>query len=106
VYEALVNEVSATVVSERQAQRSSLVHLRRRQSATFARYRLTAWCTEVELSTIKALWFEGLSLRQLANRDRVSPAAVGDRIARLRYKAPEFWNWWRLKHYSRRNRCS
>jgi hypothetical protein len=82
-------------------QRSSLAALRRRKAATFARYRLAGWCTAVEVSTIDALWFEGVSLRQLAKRERVSPAAISDRIAGLRYKTPEFWNWWRLKNYTR-----
>lgn len=81
---------------------SSLQELRRRQSATFARYRLAGWCTLLELETIEALWLEGLSLRQLARRAGVSPAAIGDRIERLSRKAPEFYHWWILKHRRRR----
>ena len=90
-------------VSRSLPQRSSLAALRRRKAATFARYRLAGWCTAVELSTIDALWFEGVSLRQLAKREGVTPAAISDRIAGLRHqhKAQEFSNWWRLKNYSR-----
>jgi hypothetical protein len=84
--------------------RSLLTDLRRRVSATFARYRSSEICTKAELRTIEALWIEGLSLRALARRDRVTPTAVADRISRLERKAPEFWNWWRLKH-RRRRRC-
>jgi hypothetical protein len=82
--------------------RSSVAELRRRQSACFARYRMGGCCTAVELWTIEALWFGGVSLRDLARRDGVSAAAISDRIARLMHKAPEFWNWWRLKHRTRR----
>jgi len=90
--------------SRRRPNGSSLAVLRRRKAATFARYRLAGWCTAVELSTIDALWFEGVSLRQLSKREGVSPAAISDRIAGLRRKAPEFANWWRLKHYTRQRR--
>ena len=76
--------------------------LRRRQSAAFARYRLAGHCTQVELRTIEGLWFEGISLRALAGREQVSPAAIGARISGLRYKAPEFWNWWRVKNQHHR----
>jgi hypothetical protein len=82
-------------------QRSSLTTLRRRKAATFARYRQAGWCTAVELSTIDALWFEGVTLRQLAKREGVSPAAISDRIVRLSHKAQEFSNWWRLKNHTR-----
>lgn len=82
--------------------RSSAADLRRRQSAAFALYRCDGWCTAVELATIEALWFEGLSLRGLARRDKVSPAAISDRISGLRHKAPHFWNWWRAKNQGRR----
>ena len=82
---APLNEPSPPPVpdSRRRPQRSSLAALRRRKAATFARYRLAGWCTAVELSTIDALWFEGVSLRQLAKREGVSPAAISDRIAGL-----------------------
>lgn len=105
---APLNEPSSSPVpdSRYRPQRSSLAALRRRKAATFARYRLAGWCTVVELSTIEALWFEGLSLRQLAKREGVSPAAISDRIDGLRHahKAQEFSNWWRLKNYTRQRR--
>jgi hypothetical protein len=90
--------------SDQTPQRSSLAALRRRQSATFTRYRLARWCTVIELSTIEALWFEGVSLRDLARREGVSPAAISSRIAGLSHKAPEFANWWRLKNSAHQRR--
>lgn len=88
-------------------ERSMLVELRRRVSATVARYRLEKWCTPIELATIDALWCQGLCLRQVARCDGVSPAAIGARIEGLARKAPEFYRWWRLKHRARRalRRC-
>lgn len=67
-----------------------------------ARYRLAGWCTPIELATIEALWFDEISLRELARRDGVTAAAIGARIAGLMRKAPEFYRWWRLKN---RLRC-
>jgi hypothetical protein len=84
----------------------SRASLHRRQSATMARYRRDEWCTETELRTIESLWIEGVSLRKLARREDVTPTAIGDRVARLSLKAPEFWNWWRLKNVARRRHVS
>jgi hypothetical protein len=86
--------------SEWRPTNSSLRALKRRQSATFSKYRRQAWCTELELATIDGLWNHGLSLRQLARRQRVSPAAISARISGLTKsgKAPEFTHWWRLRN--------
>jgi hypothetical protein len=88
-------------------ERSMLVELRRRVSATVARYRLEKWCTPTELATINALWCRGLRLRQLARHDGVTPSAIVTRVEGLARKAPEFYRWWRLKHRARRasHRC-
>jgi hypothetical protein len=82
-------------------QRSMLTELRRRVSATMARYRNQEWCTATELRTIEALWLDGMTLREFARRERVQPAAIGTRIDGLARKAPEFYHWWRLKNRRR-----
>lgn len=99
-----IGRVSDTDLESRPA-RVSLRALKRRQAATFSKYRRQAWCTELELATIDGLWNHGLSLRQLARRHRVSPAAISDRIDRLTMsgKAPEFTHWWRLRNAMRLN---
>ena len=81
-----------------------LPSLLRRVSAVVARYRNEAWCTDAQLRTIESLWVEGLSLRELARREGVAPAAIEARINGLHTKAPEFYRWWRLKHRTRRRR--
>lgn len=83
-------------------ERSMLVELRRRVSATIARYRLAGWCSPTELRTIEALWQNGMTLRALARRDGLAPAAIGARIEGLHSKAPEFYRWWLLKNRTRR----
>jgi hypothetical protein len=79
-----------------------LAELLRRVSATVARYRNHGWCTPTELRTIEALWLDGVSLRELARREHVKPAAISARIEGLARKAPEFYRWWLLKHRRRR----
>ena len=86
--------------------RDSAAWLRRRQSATFSRYRRDQRCTPIELRTIEALWFAGLALREVARREGVSPTAIAQRITGLQRKAPEFWNWWRLKNAAKRRRSA
>jgi hypothetical protein len=71
--------------------------LRRRQSAALSRYRRQGWCTAIDLRTIAAMWVGGFGTRQLARVEGVSPTAISDRVARLRFKAPEFWRWYRLR---------
>jgi len=45
------------------------------------------------LALIEALWQAGTSLREFARQRRVSPAAVGDQIERLRHRCPRFYRW-------------
>lgn len=92
----------ATRQFEHRPQRSMLAELRRRVSATMARYRNQGWCTPTELRTIEALWVDGMSLREFARRERVQAAAIGARIEGLARKAPEFYRWWLLKNRRRR----
>lgn len=89
---------------QQEALTTSGQQLRRRQAAAFARYRLDGLCSPAVLRTIEGLWFEELSLREVARREGVSPAAISDRVSRLRFKTPEFWLWWRLRHRTRRRR--
>ena len=70
--------------------------VRRYRSAVVARYRRNGECTEAELRTIEALYLEGLTLRGFARREGVSPSAIGQRLAGLFRKAPEFCNWYRF----------
>jgi hypothetical protein len=81
--------------------KSAMRVLRRRQSAAFSRYRRAGWCTSIELRTIEAMWFGGFGTRELARAEGVSPAAISDRVARLRFKSPEFWRWARLRRLYR-----
>lgn len=85
-------------------ERSMLVELRRRVAATVARYEMQEWLTPAQLRTIRALWIEGLSLREFARREGVAPAAIESRINGLPAKAPEFYRWYRLKNRNRRRR--
>ena len=87
-----------------QPERSMLRELRRRVSATMARYRMQNWLTPTQLRTIQALWIEGVSLREFARREGVKPAAIESRIDGVHTKAPEFYKWYRLKHRNRRRR--
>ena len=76
---------------------------------TITRYEATDAFTAVEIRTIKALWLDGLSLRQLAGHEGVTAEAVRNRIEGNRHgqggvknKAPEFYRWWAFKNRSRR----
>ena len=96
----LPNDVAFVATPRESEQRSiqqDLVRCRRRQSAAFSRYRREKLCTAKDLRTIQSMWFDGLGLRGVARLEGVSPAAVADRIARLKLKAPEFWRWCRLR---------
>lgn len=86
------------------AERSMLVELRRRVSATVARYRNQTSCTLTELRTIEALWLDGMTLRELARREGVMPQAISARINGLANKAPEFCRYWRQKNRSHQRR--
>jgi predicted DNA-binding protein YlxM (UPF0122 family) len=78
-----------------------LMELRRRVAAEIARYRLSGVFTVKDISTIEALWQDGLGLRELARKESVAPQAIADRIQRLQSKAPRFFRWWQLKNRAR-----
>lgn len=80
-----------------------LAELRRLVAKTIARYRNEGQCTPAQLRMIELMWVDGVGLREIARRDGVSPQAISWRIWHLRSRAPEFWNWWRLKNASRQN---
>ena len=67
----------------------------------FRRYCAEGRCTPKQLHTIECLLIEGLSLRELAKLDGVSPQSITARIAGLAGRAPEFCRWWRRLHASR-----
>jgi|SRR5581483_2786162 len=58
--------------------------------------------TDIEIQTIDALLYEGLSLRELASREGVTDEAIRARLIGRRgrggllKKAPEFAKWWRF----------
>lgn len=85
-------------------ERSRLPALRRRVSAELARYRASGLFSTKELRTIEALWIEGLSLREHARREGVTPQAIEVRIHAMRQRAVRFWHWWRLKNQMRARR--
>lgn len=93
-------DVSSTTTPSRPEQ-SRLRALLRRKAAVMATYRNHEECTAIEISTIEALWYDGLSLRSLARRDGVSAAAIETRLHSISKKAPEFFRWWRLKQQHR-----
>ena len=80
-------------------EKSHLPELRRQRDLTMLRYRQEERCTNVELRTMRALWIEGLSLREFARREGVKAQAISARINGLANKAPEFYRWWRRKHF-------
>lgn len=86
--------------------RSMLAELRRRVSAEVARYRMSGLFSDKELKTIEALWLDGRPLRVLARLDGVTAQAIGDRIERVKNRAPRFYAWWRLKHRTRARRVA
>lgn len=86
-------------------ERSMLLELRRRVSAEVARYRLSGLCSAADLALIEALWCDGKSLREYARELGVTPAAVGDRIERLRERCPRFYRFWLFKNRRRREAC-
>jgi len=88
-------------VADGVSDQSILPELRRRVSATVARYRAESRCTDVELRTIEALWLDGLGLRQFARNEQVEAQAITGRINGLANKAPQFYRWWRLKNLNR-----
>lgn len=85
-------------------ERSMLAELSRRVSAEVARYRMSKLFSLKELTTIEALWIEGISLRALARREGVAAQAIETRIERLKDRAPRFYRWWRLKNRTRARR--
>ena len=58
--------------------------------------------TLTQLRTIRALLLEGRSLREFARQEGVKPAAISCRIESVRFKAPQFYEWWATTHRSRR----
>lgn len=83
------------------AEPSRLAELRRRVAKTIARYRNEGRCTAAQLRMIELMWVDGIGLREMGRRDGVAPQAISWRIWSLRSRAPEFWNWWRLKNLNR-----
>jgi hypothetical protein len=77
--------------------------LRRQKANLLERYRREGQCTLTQLETIKALLLDGLSLQEHARRERVSPAAISSRIARLEKTASVFHRWWTACHRARRD---
>jgi predicted DNA-binding protein YlxM (UPF0122 family) len=59
--------------------------------------------TLTQLHTIRLLLIDQLSLREVARREGVTPAAISDRIESLREKAPKFYRWWIARHVIRRH---
>ncbi len=83
---------------------SRLPELLRRVAAEIAKYRMSGLCSPKELRTIEALWRDGISLREHARQERVTPQAIESRIAHLKDRAVRFWTWWRLKNRIRARR--
>lgn len=81
---------------------SIFVDVYRHHSAVFARYRAENRCTPKQLITIEALYIEGISQNELAEREGVTAAAIESRIDALANKAPEFYRWWRKLNERRR----
>jgi len=77
------------------------VDIYRHHAAVFARYCAEGRCSMKQLRTIEALYMDGMSLRELAVVEGVSPQAISTRIDALANKAPEFYRWWRRSNASR-----
>lgn len=81
---------------------SMLPELRRRVSAEIARYRMSGMCSTLDIELVEALWQDGKSLRAYARERKVSPAAIGDHIERLRFRCVRFYLFWLWKNRGRR----
>ena len=71
-----------------------LIRQRRRLSAMLARWR-RAGASPKQMEVIEHLLLRGLSQGACAALLKVTPAAISDRIHRLKRIAPEFYRWWR-----------
>lgn len=83
--------------------------LREQISGVLNRYQSGGNFSEIELRTIRALWLDGLSLRQFAKSEGVTAEAVRARIegnrkgqGGIKRKAPQFYRWWAFKQRRRR----
>src|SRR5262245_20377324 len=93
--------------------RSSLDHfvdLYRHHATVVPRNSAEARCDSRQLHLIEALSIDGMSLREFATHEGVTPQAVSSRINALANRAPEFYRWWRRTNashqHSRRWRAS
>lgn len=86
---------------ESSAQRQ-ISRLRRAAARLLAECRL-AGCTPTQIRTMDLL-MQGTSLHEVAKLEGRTAAAIEARIQGLRWKAPRFFNGWRLAHRSRRRR--
>ena len=77
------------------------VDIYRHHAVVFARYCAEGRCSVTQLRTIEALYIDGMSLREFAAKERVTPQAISTRIDALANKAPEFYRWWRRSNTSR-----
>jgi hypothetical protein len=74
----------------------------RHYNSVYRRYCREARLNHKQLDLIYALMIEGVSLREYARIQGVTPQAIHDRINRLAIKAPEFYRFWRNLNSSRR----
>lgn len=78
--------------------------IHRYHATVFARYCAEERCSPRQLRLIEALFIDGLSLREFAEIERVTPQAISARIDALANKAPEFYKWWRRVNASHQRR--
>jgi hypothetical protein len=78
--------------------------LYRHHSAVFARYEQEGLLSRRQLRLIEALFIEGVSLRDFAAREEVTPQAITARLEAIATRAPEFIRWWRRVNGNRRRR--
>ena len=65
------------------------------------RYRSEGRCDERELRIIESL-FDGVKLREVARRERLTAARVSQIVNNLASRATEFYRWWHRLNLSRR----
>jgi hypothetical protein len=102
------NDFARSISPDRSANdnrsRESLVReLWIRVVATYLRWVRSGDLTLTQLRTIRLLLLDRLPLREVARRERVSAAAIHERVESVRDKAPEFHRWWTTKNAIRRH---